>query len=712
MRAGKRSSHRLPIAVAMLFMPSLVSPLVTVTRAEGEATPTAGEPMIVEDTTPDTSTLPPPEPPGDTSTIEHTGTNAIDDEASGSSSGASLTTQAEDGGEPDPADEAAAGTLTVTVLSSATNEAIAGASVSIRDEIGMLEAEGVTGSDGTFTTLDALPSGNHELHIAAVGYVSTTEWAWVDGPITHTMLLHPKLDGVLSLTVTDPEMTPIPGASVLIRDSAGAEVASGPSDGEGTFATGILSGGWYDVSVTADGYLDGYTRAFIEGDTSAAVTLEPRREGTLTIVVIDLSSGDAVPAATVIVRTTENVEMASGATDAAGRFVSETALPSAWYNVEVQATGYSPSTMGVHVNGPTETSIGLEPRIAGTLTVTVVDDTTDAPIPGAAVIVRDRDGNEAASGATDGSGAFAVDLPGGDYTVEATAEGFYRSSISTRVSGDTPVSLGLQPRVPGMVTATVTVTATETATATPSETATSTATQTATATSEPRGESESQPMELSFTLCGNENCTPPHNTGADGYTASWTVTEQPQAKRAGIMAFQQPQGASTIVTAVLQGGVATGFSEPLPLGGYEVCLSPLLTGPDGSTIRIAGRETCEVVELTEADQTGEPATASFAAVIVGDPQVTPAPGSPTQDAGEPTSAPTGTQPTPATGDATTGGVDRADRQASPSGSREPVTGLPSTGAGEEGHPAVPWLLLGGALALAGAAIGLRRRQAV
>lgn len=276
---------------------------------------------------------------------------------------------------------------------------------------------------------------------------------------------------------------------------------------------------------------------------------------------------------------------------------------------------------------------------------------------------------------------------------------------------------------------------------------------TPTATAEPIGEATGRPLELSFRLCGNEDCTQ-SNSGADGYTVSWTVTGDERelrqivdngavasigmaagAEPVSLAAYQSAQPASWTITAVLQGGVATGLSEPLPLGIYTVCLNPLLVGPNGSTIRIAETSTCDRIELGETGPIADVQMATFSAVIVGEPVVMPAdggtqepePGSGTDEQGndpgegtapenpgslpdDPAAEPPGTAPDNGIPAGSTSQV--AELATSTGGTNSHVAGLPVTGSGPGDRAATAWILVLTSAALASIAMGIRRRVRV
>src|SRR5690606_18355520 len=84
--------------------------------------------------------------------------------------------------------------------------------------------------------------------------------------------------------------------------------------------------------------------------------------------------------------TYETVIAASGPTGEDGTFITGM-LVSRYYDVEITADDYYRYNTSVQVTGDTTTSVTLEPRIAGTLTVTVLDDVSNDPVAGASVTV-------------------------------------------------------------------------------------------------------------------------------------------------------------------------------------------------------------------------------------------------------------------------------------------------------------------------------------
>lgn len=134
-------------------------------------------------------------------------------------------------------------------------------------------------------------------------------------------------------------------------------------------------------------------------------------------------------------------------------------------------------------------------------------------------------------------------------------------------------------------------------------------------------------MQVSLALCGNEACTPPHRTDADGFTVTWEFTRSADVQHMN-RALVLPATEATTLTAVIGDGAATATSPRLVAGTWMVCLQPVLTRSDGATVRLFDAPRCEPVSVTED---GEIAALNFALpvsvplVIEGaaDPSVTP-----------------------------------------------------------------------------------------
>ena len=359
------------------------------------------------------------------------------------------------------------GVLTVTVLDQATNTPVDGASITIRSsETGETIATGITDTGGVYRT-PSLVGDTYFIDAEADGYFSGGIGVQISGDTATTIALEPRTPGTLSVEVLDQaDNTPLDGATIVVRDSNTREVvATGTTGQDGTFTTASLAGANYDVGISKNGYYPSdYNQVQVSGDTTLALSLEPRIAGTLTVRVLEQDTDPAIPiaGATVMVRYWDEtnyqyVIVDTGTTDSEGVFVSRT-IDGSGYDIEVTREGYFANTTWVHLSGDTSAIVYLQPRIAGTLTVVVVEQGGTVPVPDAAVTVRSQETWEiVATGATDTSGTFATSeaLTGGYYDVLVEKDNYYSSSIGTFVNGETSIGIELTPRIPGSITITV-----------------------------------------------------------------------------------------------------------------------------------------------------------------------------------------------------------------------------------------------------------------
>lgn len=361
------------------------------------------------------------------------------------------------------------GTLTVTVLEAGTENPVAGASIVIRDsETGTEVATGVTGDDGTFATADQLAAGYYIVDVDHIDFISTSDGVHVSGDTGTTISLEPRVPGTLTIEVLEQGAEPgvtISGASVVVRENDSWEiVATGTTGDDGAFTTASLQGGDYYVEVTQNAYYSNSTWVRVNGDTSTSVWLDPRVAGILTISVIQSGAAPALPVEGAVVTvsyldgaSSQTIVAATGTTGADGTFITST-LEGRDYDVQAVADDYYDSGIGVRVNGDTATTVALEPRIPGTLTVEVLDTDTQDPIEGASVIVRNAsDGNEVAAGTTDPNGMFTTGtLASDEYLVDVSKEGYYASTTWwVNLNGDTSTTVYLEPQIPGTLTVAV-----------------------------------------------------------------------------------------------------------------------------------------------------------------------------------------------------------------------------------------------------------------
>ena len=209
-----------------------------------------------------------------------------------------------------------------------------------------------------------------------------------------------------------------------------------------TFEGTSKNGGVDKTSVLVDTYTgaitsvpDGYK---LNTDTVSVTLVPVTEEGKVTEIRLVIEKGDAVGALKTLVRDKDTKEPIPGATveiigpdgtvidtiiTGEDGTISKGDLPAGDYTIKVTKVpdGYTApadQTAKVEVNKVANNIFELE-KGKGTLDVIVRDKDTKDPIPGATVVIKDKDGNIIDTVVTDENGkVHKPDLPEGDYTVE------------------------------------------------------------------------------------------------------------------------------------------------------------------------------------------------------------------------------------------------------------------------------------------------------
>ena len=235
---------------------------------------------------------------------------------------------------------------------------------------------------------------------------------------------------------------------------------SGSLNRSGDAALPRLPNGEYRLSVTDSyGRYESLVTTFTldQGAMTVPFELVALPSGTLTVTVHEFGTENPVAGASIVIRDSETgTEVATGVTVDDGTFVTADQLAAGYYVVDVGHIGFFPISDGVQVAGDTATTISLEPRVAGTLTIEVQEQGADPSVmvAGASVVVRENDSWEiVVTGTTAVDGTFTTaSLEGGDYYVEVAQSTYYGNSAWVRVNGDTSTTVWLEPHVAGTLT--------------------------------------------------------------------------------------------------------------------------------------------------------------------------------------------------------------------------------------------------------------------
>lgn len=265
----------------------------------------------------------------------------------------------------------------------------------------------------------------------------------------------------ITLIVTDWDTDePLAGATIILEDADGVQVASGMTSASGQLVVNDLeSGFYYYAEVSSDGYHPRRYEFNTNHGPTIVIALSAAEQGALTVTVVDYETLATIPNATVKVYHTDSEQLVEqGSTNGAGVFETSVSLESAWYHLSVSADGFHDRHQyAVFVNGSTDAEVALNPAVPGVLTVIVTEYDTSAPVPNATVTVFSGDTfQEVAQGTTDNEGRWmSPQLPSGLYYVNTIAPGYHsRENFEHRLSGDATLDITINRKVDVVLTLT------------------------------------------------------------------------------------------------------------------------------------------------------------------------------------------------------------------------------------------------------------------
>lgn len=323
-----------------------------------------------------------------------------------------------------------AGSIRGTVTDQQTGLPIAGADLVVRrtGAAPIVVANATSGTDGSYLVAGLAP-GTYTITAVRNGYGAATTGATVvsDATANAPIVLTP-LSGTIAGTITDPQGNPITGNNLQIQvfNQNGQLVKTVLAGSDGTFIVNGLAPGSYQVVVTAPNYATGTFSSTVVSEQTTALTpvLQPN-PASVNVTVTSTESGDPISGAIVTITLPNGTVVGIGVTDANG-FASIGSLPPQSLNLSVAAENFSSFSQAVNLS-PGQTlniSVSLAAQI-GTLSGSVLNAGTSAPIAGATVEVFDFTRGLTATVATDAFGNYQVqNLSAGVYRVIASADNF------------------------------------------------------------------------------------------------------------------------------------------------------------------------------------------------------------------------------------------------------------------------------------------------
>lgn len=152
--------------------------------------------------------------------------------------------------------------------------------------------------------------------------------------------------------------------------------ATGEVDEDGTFTLPNPPSGWYSITVTREGYRDGYAEVDFTLGSIVDLVVPLERWGAIAGVVRDGATGGRVPYADVLVVDNDTGHH-SGSSDAFGRFFFGDGIPDGPANVTIERDGYASTTFGIDF--PRNTTSFFELLVDASLPDYVVDEMWTSP---------------------------------------------------------------------------------------------------------------------------------------------------------------------------------------------------------------------------------------------------------------------------------------------------------------------------------------------
>ncbi len=318
-----------------------------------------------------------------------------------------------------------------TIETLTTNSTIAQGSAepnaNIVIQVGSVEiASGRVGSDGRY----ALPIPKQAVGTivyataTANGKTSSANTTVRQGEIIQTTIGPLTTDSVIVEGMAEPN------ANIIIENQVGTQLASGRVGSDGSYHFGIskqVEGTIVTATATANGKTSSASTTVVKGDI-AQTTIDPLTTTSLTV------TGTAEPNANIVIKDQNDNILASGRVGSEGlyHFAIQQQILGTVVTATASANGKTSSATTIVTNGDiTQTTIA-------SITTSSTKATGTAE-PNAAIVIKNQNNNELASGRVGSDGNYSLIIPrqaaGTIVTATATANG-KTSSASTIVVND------------------------------------------------------------------------------------------------------------------------------------------------------------------------------------------------------------------------------------------------------------------------------------
>ena len=339
------------------------------------------------------------------------------------------------------------GAIAGTVTNEASGVPIPGASILVLHNFTIIDSA-LTDANGNYSIIGLAP-GNYTVIANAPNFSIAIVGGTVTANNTTIVNFALKADlGKIFGTVTDATTSPIPGATIQVRNSF-VVVETALTDANGNYNFPNLPPGTYSVTVSAPGFQRQVKIATVTSNQVTVVNFALNSNpGIISGTVTDAVTTNPIPDATVaIFQGTTFID--SALTDVNGSYIIPDLAPGN-YTVLAIAQGYQAAfSAEIVIAGMTTTADFALNSNPGTVAGTVTDGCGGAPLSGVIILVMDGSVVEG-FGLTDSNGNYSIDtIAPGNYTVTAAKNNFLIGGATATVTADatTIVNFSLTPTI-------------------------------------------------------------------------------------------------------------------------------------------------------------------------------------------------------------------------------------------------------------------------
>ena len=324
-----------------------------------------------------------------------------------------------------------------------SKEEVAGATLTIKDASGNVIDKWISGSEPHY--IEGLEPGDYTLteEIAPKGYKLSSEiinfTLKADGTVQTIVMYNEREVTKLKISKQDiANGAEVPGATLIIKDANGAEVARWVSTNEPHYIEGLAEGSYtLTEEIAPEGYeLSSETIKFTlkaDGSIQSTIMYNSRKTEVTKVKISkqDIANGEEIPGATLIIRNSNGEEVARWVSTTTPHYIEGLEAGDYTLTEEIAPVGYRLSSETVNftikADGSLTSAVMYNTRKVVKLSVSKQDITTKKELAGATLVIRDANGKEVDRWISTDTPHYTENLSEGTYTlIEEKAPNGYK----------------------------------------------------------------------------------------------------------------------------------------------------------------------------------------------------------------------------------------------------------------------------------------------